>query len=191
MSQTSANAREVSFTGRVAGRSARHRWKVVLGAVGLLVISFLLSSSIGVKTSDVFGTGESRKAFQLVEDRFEQLPSFDSVIIKHPGLFVDDPAFRSTVDPLVEEFRGLDGVEDVESFYESGAPHLVSEDRHVAIVRVELEKAEVDELNDVAEGLLDIVLEAEPSAAADGFELGVFGGASFNVATEDVVNEDF
>jgi len=191
MSQTSANRGELSFTGRVAGWSARHRWKVVLGAIGLLVISLLLASSIGVKTSDVFGTGESRKAFQLVEDRFEQLPSFESVIIKNPNLDVDDPAFRSTVDPLVEEFRGLDGVEDVESFYESRAPHLVSEDRHVVIVRVELEKAEEDELNDVAEGLLDIALEAETSAAADGFELGVFGGASLNVATGDVIDEDF
>ena len=139
----------------------------------------------------MFGTGESRKGEQLIEDRFEQLPSFDSVIIKHPGLFVDDPAFRSTVDPLVEKLKGLDGVADVESFYESGAPHLVSEDRHVVIVRVELEKAEEDELNDVAEGLLEIVLDAETSAAADGFDLGVFGGASLNVAVEDVINEDF
>ena len=191
MRTTSGNARELSFTGRVAGWSARHRWKVVLGAIALLVISFLLSSLIGVETSDVFGTGESRKGEQLIEDRFEQLPSFDSVIIKHPGLFVDDPAFRSTVDPLVEKLKGLDGVADVESFYESGAPNLVSEDRHVVIVRVELEKAEEDELNDIAEGLLEIVLDAETSAAADGFDLGVFGGASLNVATEDVINEDF
>lgn len=120
--QRARDASAVSFTGRVAGWSARHRWKVVLGAIALLVISFLLSSAIGVQTSDVFGTGESRKGHQLVEDRFEQLPSFDSVIIKNPGLDIDDPAFRSTVDPLVEELRGLEGIEDVESYYDSGAP---------------------------------------------------------------------
>ena len=185
------DASAVSFTGRVAGWSARHRWRVVIGAIALLVISFLLSSSIGVKTSDVFGTGESRKGHQLIEDRFEQLPSFDSVIIKNPNLDVEDPAFRSTVDPLVEKLRGLDGVLDVESYYESGAPHLVSEDRRVVIARVELEKAEEEELLDVAEGLLDIVLEAEKSAATNGFELGVFGGASLNVAQEEVAGEDF
>ena len=191
MASSSADAREVSFTGRVAGWSARHRWRVVLGAIALLVISFLLSSSIGVETSDVFGTGESAKASQLIEDRFEQLPSFDSVMIKNPGLFVDDPAFRSTVDPLVEKLRGLEGVKDVESYYESEAPHLVSQDRHVVIVRVELEKAKQDELLDVAKGLMEAVLEPETSAAADGFELGVFGGASLNVAQEEVVGEDF
>ena len=189
--QRARDASAVSFTGRVAGWSARHRWKVVLGAIALLVISFLLSSAIGVQTSDVFGTGESRKGHQLVEDRFEQLPSFDSVIIKNPGMDIDDPAFRSTVDPLVEELRGLEGIEDVESYYDSGAPHLVSGDRNVVIVRVELERAEQDELNIVAEGLMEAVLEAEASAAADGFELGVFGGASLNVAQEEVVGEDF
>ena len=191
MVSTSANARELSFTGRVAGWSARHRWIVVLGTIALLVLSFLLSGSIGVKTSDVFGTGESARGHQLIEDRFEQLPSFDSVIIKNPNLDVDEPAFRSTVDPLAEEFRGLEGVEDVESYYDSRAPHLVSGDRRVVIVRVELEKAEVDELNNAAERLMEVVLEAETSAAANGFELGVFGGASLNVASEEVVGKDF
>ena len=189
--QRAGDASGVSFTGRVAGWSARHRWIVVLGAIALLVISFLLSGSVGVETSDVFGTGESRKGHQLIEDRFEQLPSFDSVIIKNPGLDVDDPAFRSTVDPLVEELRGLEGVENVESYYDAGGPHLVSDDRRVVIVRVELEKAKQDELTAVAEGLLDAVLEAETSAAANGFELGVFGGASLNVAQNEVAGEDF
>ena len=191
MVSTSANAREVSFTGRVAGWSARHRWVVVLGTIALSVISILLASTIGVKTSEVDGVGDSAKASQLIEDRFEQLPSFENVIIKNPGLDVDDSAFRSTVDPLVEELRGIDGVLEVESYYESGAPFLVSEDRHVGIVRVELEKAESDELNDVVEKLLETVRQAETSAAADGFELGVFGGTAGIVAFEEVIDEDF
>ena len=191
MVSTSANAREVSFTGRVAGWSARHRWIVVLGVIALLVISFLLSSSIGVKTSEVTGVGESQKGHVLVEERFEQLPSFESVVIKNPGLDVDDPAFRSTVDSLVEDLRGLDGVVNVESYYESGATHLVSDDRNVVIARVELEKAEPDELNDFGEDVLDTILEAETSAAAAGFDLGVLGGATLNVAQNEVVGEDF
>ena len=62
---------------------------------------------------------------------------------------------------------------------------------NVVIARVELEKAEQDKLNDIADGLMDVVLEAETSAAADGFELGVLGGASLNVASEEVAGEDF
>ena len=181
----------MSFTGRLAGWSARHRWRVVLAAIALLVISFLLSSSIGVETSDVFGTGESRQGHQLIEDRFEQLPSFDSVIIKNPGLDVDDPAFQSTVEPLVQVLRGLQGVEEVESYYDAGAPHLVSNDRNVVIARVELQKAEQDQLNGFGEAVLDTVLQAENSAKDNGFELGVFGGATLNVAQEEVVSEDF
>ena len=191
MSQSTMDKPRLSFTGRIAGWSARHQWIVLLGALGLVVISFLLSGSVGVKTSDVSGTGESAKAQQLIEDRFEQLPSFESVVIKKPGLDVDDAAFRSTVEPLVDKLRGLDGVANVESYYETGAPHLVSGDRNVVIARVELEKAEQDKLNDIADGLMDVVLEAETSAAADGFELGVLGGASLNVASEEVAGEDF
>jgi len=83
---------------------------VVLGTIALSVISILMASTIGVKTSEVNGVGDSAKASQLIEDRFEQLPSFENVIIKNPGLDVDDSAFRSTVEPLVEELRRLDGV---------------------------------------------------------------------------------
>ena len=73
----------------------------------------------------------------------------------------------------------------------SGASNLVSEDRHVVIARVELEKAEQDELNDFGEVILEVVLEAETSAAADGFDLGVFGGAALNIGSEEIINEDF
>ena len=144
-----------------------------------------------MKTSDVFGVGDSAKGEQLIEDRFEARPSFESVIIKNPGLDVDDPAFRLTVEPLVEELRGLDGVVEVESYYDSGASNLVSEDRHVVIARVELERAEQDELGDFGEVILDVVLEAEKSAAADGFDLGVFGGAVLNILFEEESGEDF
>ena len=191
MISTSASVRELSFTGRVAGWSARHRLIVISAAVAILVISFLLSSTIGVKTSEVSGVGESEKGFELIEDRFEARPSFENVVIKNPGLDVDDPAFRSTVEPLIEELRGLDGVVEVQSYYESGAPNLVSDDRHVVISRVELESAEQDELNDVGEALLDAVLEAQASAVGAGFEFGVLGGTALNVATNDVVGEDF
>ncbi len=150
-----------------------------------------MSDSIGVEMSDVSGTGDSRKGHQLIEDRFEQLPSFESVVIRNPGLDVDDPAFRFTVESLVEELKGLDGVANVESYYDSGSPHLTSDDRRVVIARVELEKAEQAKLNDFGEGIMDALLEADASAAAYGFELGVLGGASLNVAQEEVVGEDF
>ena len=191
MVSTSTNERALSFTGRIAGWSARNRWKVVIAAIGILVISFLLSNTIGVKTSEVSGVGESEKGFALIEDRFEARPSFENVVIKNPGLDVDDPGFRSTVEPLIEVIRDLDGVVLVESYYESGAPNLVSDDRHAVISRVELESAEQDDLNDVGEALLDAVLEAQASAAGAGFEFGVLGGTALIVATNDVVGEDF
>ena len=123
------DASAVSFTGRVAGWSARHRWRVVIGAIALLVISFLLSSSIGVKTERRCLVRVNPKRPSADRGPVRAATVFDSVIIKNPNLDVEDPAFRSTVDPLVEKLRGLDGVLDVESYYESGAPHLGSEEQ--------------------------------------------------------------
>ena len=73
MNQSISDKVELSVIGKIVGRSVRHRWIVLLGAIALLVISFLLSSSIGINTGEVSAVGESQKGVQLIEDRFEVL----------------------------------------------------------------------------------------------------------------------
>ena len=72
MSGNASTSRELglTFTGRIAGWSARHRWLTIIGAVLVLVISSLLQSTLGVKTSDVSGAGDAREGQKLLEDRF-------------------------------------------------------------------------------------------------------------------------
>ena len=121
MASTSADTHQVSFTGRVAGWSARHRWIILLGAIGLLVISFLLASTIGVKTSEVIGSGEARHGNKLIEERFDIVaPRAEVILLSNPNLDVTDEAFRSTVEALAEDLRELEGVASVGSYYGHG-----------------------------------------------------------------------
>ncbi len=76
-----------SFTGRFAGWSAKHRWKIVIATVLLLVVAFGLNSAVGVETSEVMGAGDAQKAHQLYEDRFDIVEPADELILFHnPGL---------------------------------------------------------------------------------------------------------
>ena len=43
----------LSFTGRIAGWSARYRWPVVIGSVVVLVVAILLNIFLGVETQPV------------------------------------------------------------------------------------------------------------------------------------------
>ena len=106
-----------SFTGRIAGWSARHRWPVLGGTVGVLVVAILLSSSLGIKTSEVVGAGDARRGAKLIEDRFDIVkPRAEVILLSNPNLDVAADAFRSTVAALVEELKALEGVVSVGSY---------------------------------------------------------------------------
>jgi len=101
-----------------------------------LVISFLLASTIGVKTSEVVGSGEARHGAKLIEERFDIVaPRAEVILLSNPNLDVADDAFRTTVEALAEGLRKLEGVASVGSYYDTGLPFMVSEDRHALMVR--------------------------------------------------------
>ena len=140
--RSSPNHHKMAFTGRVAGWSARHRWKVVAGTLILLVIAIGLSSSAGVHTSDVFGAGDAQKAQELWEDRFDIIePADELILFNNPNMDVDDPAFRAVVFPLVNELRTYEGVNSVFSYYDTGLDSMISSDRHVLMARLEFDPA--------------------------------------------------
>jgi len=136
-----------TFIGRFAGWSARHRWKVVIGTIALLVVAVLLSSSFGVDTSDVFGAGEAQKAEELWQDRFDIVePADELILFYNPNMDVDRPDFHAVVDPLVSELRTYEGVNSVASYYDTGTSSMISTDRHVLMARLEFEPAEQADL---------------------------------------------
>jgi len=190
--ESSSNQSGNMFTGRIAGWSARHRWKVVIATIVLLVVAVLLSSSFGVETSDVFGAGEAQKAEELLEDRFDIVDPVDELILFHnPNVDVDDPDFHAVVDSLVSELRTYHGVNSVYSYYDTGSIDMISADRHVLMARLEFEPAEEADLEKWVEPVMNAVDEANDGLTNTSFEVSMLGGTSANVAFGNLIDDEF
>ena len=190
--ERSSDEQSLGFTGRVAGWSARYGWAVVAGTLVVLVIAILLNIALGVKTTEVFGAGDSRHGQLLIEDRFEETePLAELILFSNPSLDVDHSSFVSTVDSLVTELKELKGVASVTSYYDTGLEFMVSEDRHVLMVRLLFEPGDSDELLEFVEPVISAVQDANERASDDGFEIEQFGDTSANKAFDDVILEDF
>ena len=182
----------LSFTGRIARWSARHRWWVVAASVAMLVVAVLASSTFKVKLLDDndFLEGESGEAVRLLEDRFGEggVPT-EQLVFSHPSLDADDPVYRSTVERLIQELRALPEVASVVSYYETGDPGLVSADRHVQRAQVELADIAGSDDNRI-DAILETVYAARPEAGAGGFYVGMAGDLSVLKQVEDIADED-
>ena len=182
----------LSFTGRIAAWSARHRWWVVAASVMMLVLAVLVSSTAETKLldDDEIAEGESGEALRLLDERFGEggAPS-EQLVFRHPSLDVNDSAYRSTVEQLVEELRAMPEVSAVVSYYEVGDSRLVSADRRVLRAQVELADTPGSD-DDQIDAILNTVYAARPEAGAGGFYIGMAGDLSVLKQVEDLSEED-
>ena len=182
----------LSFTGRIAAWSARHRWWVVAASVMMLVLAVLASSIFDVKLLDDndIAEGESGKALRLLDERFGEggAPS-EQLVFRHPSLDIDDQAYRSVVEELVQELGAMPEVSTVVSYYEVGDPRLVSADRHVLRAQVEIADIAASD-DDKIDAILKTVYAARPEAGAGGFYIGMAGDLSVLKEVDDLSEED-
>lgn len=193
MNQSTGDKPGFSFTGRIAGWSARHRGKVLLGTLLLLVVAFGLSSAVGVETSEIFGAGEAQRGQELLEDRFDiEEPSDELILFHNPSVdAAEGSGFQDIVAPLVAELRTFEGVASVESYYDTGMDSMISADRHVVIARLAFEAAEEKDLEKWVEPIMDAVSEADDGLSGTGFEVSMLGGTSGDVSFNNLISEEF
>ncbi len=188
-SHSSSGESGLSFTGRIASWSARHKWWVVAGSVLVLVLAIFVMSSVETKELDYNGEGESGIGFDLVEDRFDvvAVPT-EQLVFSSSSLSVDDPVFRSTVEGLVQDLRALPEVESVASSYDTNAPNMVSENGNVLLAEVVIQ-GDLDDADKKVDAILDTVHAAAEDA--NGFEIAIAGSASLQKQLDDIDQEDF
>jgi uncharacterized membrane protein YdfJ with MMPL/SSD domain len=190
--ESTLDTSELAFTGRIANWSARHRWWVVAATAAMLVLAVLASSTFKVKLldGDDIAEGESGEALRLLNERFGEggAPS-EQLVFSHPSLDVGAPAYRSTVEELIQELRALPEVSAIVSYYETGDPRLVSADRHVLRAQVEIADTSATD-NEKIEPILDTVYAASPEAVVGGFYIGMAGELSVLKQVEDLSEED-
>lgn len=189
------HADNLGATGKLARWSARHRWWVIVAwAVLFLVGGFLASGINDVLNNDQRQTNnpESTQAANLLEDRDLRAaqPIEELVIVRSESLTVDDGAFEDHVAEVLGAIRDL-GDEIVvasTSFYETGAPTLVSEDRRTTLLPVTLVGSLAD-TDDSSEPFMELIRELA-AEEEDGFTVGTFGFGSLNVVFTEQVEED-
>ena len=180
-----------SVTERLARASARRP----LVVIGLWVSLFLIGGFLASGISDVLTTEftvtnepESVRADQLLEERLrgpEQ--ARELVIVGSTSATVIDAEFRSFVDGLLAEIRGLGGVvQGATSFYETGDESLVSADRHKTLLPVTI-AGDVEEASDNVVPLVDLVEEAN---ARVGFEVMTAGTGSIDRTFNETSEQD-
>jgi len=180
-----------SVTERLAKASARRPLVVVGLWVALFLIGGFLASGIGdVLTTEFTVTNEpeSVRADQLLEERLrgpEQ--ARELVIVGSTSATVGDAEFRSFVDGLLAEIRGLGGVvQGATSFYETGDESLVSADHHRTLLPVAI-AGDVEEASDNVVPLVDLVEEAN---ARVGVEVMTAGAGSIDRTFNETSEQD-
>ena len=180
----------LSFTGRIAAWSARHRWWVVAASVMMLVLAVLASSTFTPKLlDDSNGEGEAAAGADLISERFDitSAPT-EQLVFSNPSLDADSPLFRATVQGLVEQLRALPEVESVVSYYDTNDPGMVSDNQRVVLAQVVI-KGDSDDADEKIDAILDVVHAA--ASEADGFEIAIGGQTSIEKQSSELLEKDF
>jgi uncharacterized membrane protein YdfJ with MMPL/SSD domain len=210
----SASPRAGSLSARMASWSARHRKAVVLAWVVIVLVAMGSCSQVTANTNiELQGPGEALDGLELIRARFgaQQDVAREIVVFSHPSLTVDDPAYKDTVQRLIEQIRGLrvektsalGGTSVVSSsrivagtltYYDLGMPRgsspFVAQNKtggDVTFALVDM-VGDLNQAQDNVGPVIDTVAEA--NAASGGFTIVDGGAASINKETLDLVDSD-
>ena len=180
--------RVTTWSSRRPGRTVAF-WAVALVAAIAITAMFLGDALSG--DEEVTSATESRRADELRAERFaaaggRRAPDASEVIVvRSQDSTVDDPRFERQVDGLSADLRRA-GAARVTTYYDSGSPRLVSQDRDATGMLVALGRDAEDDV----EGVVDAVQRLDGRA---GFEAAITGEFTLDddfstLAGEDLAN---
>ena len=177
----------VSFTGRVAGWTARHAW-ITLGVwLVVLVGAFLIAGNMNVTGEGGVETTDSRRASALIEEATgAEPPAEEFVLVEANDGPIDEELFASVVGSIVAEMRALPIVESVTSF-QDGAETLRTPDGRMALIQVTTTLAQDDDLEE-ADPVLDVVKNANRDS---GIRVTTIGNMSVERLFGEMADETF
>jgi RND superfamily putative drug exporter len=183
-------ARVLSTDG-LARASARRPWLVVGIWAVLLVLAAISAPAMGdalTSSAEMLNRPEAVRAEELLEERLRgPQPLNETLIVRSADATVDDPAFRSVVEGVTADLAARpDLVASVTNVYQTGAPSMVSADRHTTIVPVRL-AGDFDEAVDKAGEYVAIVKAANSDPR---FQVLTVGFGSLNEEFSKISEED-
>jgi RND superfamily putative drug exporter len=136
-------------------------WLVVLIAVGALLAPKAPKALKGGGFIDP--DSESARAAAILDSQFNSSTFTSAVVVfRSDSATVDDPAFKDQVTRAADSLSKVHGVRNVQTFYSSNNPLLVSADRHTTFALIPLEgnEGDIQELvPDLRASVTDISLE--------------------------------
>src|SRR5215211_9680 len=181
------SATRPNLAARMARWSAHHRKKAIFGWLALAIALFAVSIVSPAKqiVTETSGPGESGRADTILYDNFRQ-PAGESVLIHSKTLTADTPKFQAGVQAVITRLSKLDEVAKVESPFDKENDGLISDDKHSALVGVE-----IDGPSDDAADKVDPIVAgvAQVQKAYPGLTIGSFG-ESTNKAVEAAFFDD-
>ena len=185
--QRSGDASAVSFTGRMAGWSARHAWLTLGVWVVVLVGAFLLAGNLNVTGEGGVETTDARRASALIEEATGEEPRAEEfVLVEANDGPIDEELFESVVNSVVAEMRALPIVDAAVS-YQDGAGSLRTSDGRMALIQVTTSLGQSDDL-EPADSILDVVEEANQSS---GLRVTTIGHMSVERLFGEMADETF
>ena len=185
--QSAVSASTDSFTGRVAGWTARPALIIIAVWVVVLAGAFMLAGSLNVSGESGAETTDARRASALIEEATgAEPPAEEFVLIEADDGPIDEEVFASVVGAIVTEMRTLPIVKEVTS-YQDGAETLRTPDGRMALIQVTTTFAQNEELED-ADPVLDVV---EAANLNSGLRVTTIGNMSVERLFGEMTDETF
>lgn len=166
--------------------STRRPWLVVsIWVVALFVAAASAATIGGVLTTEAesYRESESSRAETILQERFFGVqPAEEFVLVHSDTLTVDDPAFAEHAGTVIAALRQVPGIE-VLSYFETGAPTLVSESRTTLLVPVVIASGEI-------ESQAEEVIHAIEPLNSGAFTVVTGGEGSISVAFNETSEKD-
>ncbi|MDA1348710.1 MAG: MMPL family transporter [Chloroflexi bacterium] len=197
-------AMPVTFTAGIARWSARNKWITLAASAVAIVLAVLSIMFVGTEMrDDDGGVGDSGKAYELRRERFKSAPAptpapgerhvatrLERLVVSNLSLDAEHTDFKRVVDGLIEKIRALPGVGAAGSFYDSGDPTMLADDRRAVLGFVQFEDESVESGSQIDIGPAQKTVD-EAAAATAGFEIELYSFRLINDEIDEILTEDF
>jgi len=166
-----------SWFARLGRLVVRRRWRIIAAWTLLLPVAGIFAAQLPSRLAfggfEVPGSQSAAVERDLAERFPRQVPESAVIVVRHPRLTVEKPAFAAEVDGIAARLRAVPGVAAVVSWRMTRSPSFVSPDRHTTYLVAGLTGGQNESMTTAPK-----VVVAASSAVTPGFEVATGGAAA-------------
>jgi RND superfamily putative drug exporter len=166
-----------SWLGRLGRLVVRRRWWVIVAWTVLLALAGTFAARLPSRLAyggfEVPGSQSAAVQQDLAERFSGQVPDSAVIVVGHPRLTIEQPAFAAVVDRIAAQVQAVPGVAAVQSWRVTRSPAFVSPDRHTTYLVAGLSGGQNGSMTTAPK-----VAAAARAAAPPGFQVATGGAAA-------------